>query len=159
MHGKQHNFLEIAHRCFEQNCWKNNIYKEQKDFEASVSKYLADHKYMKRAACCVYVLTAFLTALTINPKMWMSSCLEQGGSAYLLTPPTHKRCCNCRIFILVEKTSVSLTTQHQNQTVMNYSKAQNLQKLLACCICYAYTGIYQINFAAVCAAVPPSCCG
>lgn len=32
MHGKQHNFLEITDRCFEQNYWKNNIHKEQKDF-------------------------------------------------------------------------------------------------------------------------------
>lgn len=32
MHGKQHNFLEIADRCFEQNCWKSNIHKEQRDF-------------------------------------------------------------------------------------------------------------------------------
>lgn len=56
---------------------------------------------MKRAAYSVYVPTAFLTALTTNPKILMSSCLEQVGSAYLLTPPTHRRCslcCNCRIF-------------------------------------------------------------
>lgn len=45
---------------------------------------------MKRAAYCVYAPSALLTALTINPKMLMSSCLEQGGSAYLLTPPTCK---------------------------------------------------------------------
>lgn len=62
MHGKQHNFLKIADRCFEQNCWKNNIDKEQRDFKASVRKYLADQKYMKRAAYCIYVLSAFLTA-------------------------------------------------------------------------------------------------
>lgn len=117
---------------------------------------------MKRAAYCVCVPTASLTALTTNPNMLMSSCLEEVGSAYLLTPPTHRRCslcCNCRIFYATRKTSVSLTTQHQNQTVISFSKGKNLQKLLACCICYAYTGIYQINFAAVCAAVPPSCCG
>lgn len=106
MHGKQHNFLKIADRCFEQNCWKNNIDKEQRDFKASVRKYLADQKYMKSTAYCIYVLSAFLTALTTNPKMLMSSCLKQEGSPYLLTPPTHKRCplCyNCRIFYTTRK--------------------------------------------------------
>lgn len=111
---------------------------------------------MKRATCCAYVPTAFPTALTTNPKMLMSSCLEQGGSVYLLTPPTHKRgslCCNCRIFYTTRKTSVSLTTQHQNQTVINFSKGKKSAKT-ACLLYLLYWNIPDQFCCSVCCSPP-----
>lgn len=120
--GNKRDVLEIAHRCFEQNCWENNIHKQQRSLS-----------FWKRPAS-----RPGRPPGAPSRRCGRGQLPRAGGPGSRLThPPLRDQhlAAHRGIFCTTRKTPAILATQYQNKVFINISKGTSLPKKPAKSIC------------------------